>query len=97
MAITSLPLWFFHASWICALIGVVMGVELWIGTRADKSVSLLVVLGFPVVGFSVGVLQLAPFARVGSFIVGIGLLFILDGLVSLLLFFRRNPVPQGQA
>jgi hypothetical protein len=95
MAIISLPLWFVHAPWICALTGIVMGIVLWAGTRADKSVSLLVVLGFPVVGFSVGALQLAPHARVGSFILGVGLLFLLEGLVSLLLYLRRNPAPQA--
>ena len=92
MALASLGLWFVHAPWICTLTGVVMGIILWMGTRADKSVSLLVILGFPVVGFSVGALQLAPHARVGSFILGVGLLFLLDGLVSLALYLRRNPV-----
>jgi len=60
MALASLGLWFVHAPWICTLTGIVMGIILWMGTRADKSVSLLVILGFPVVGFSVGALQLAP-------------------------------------
>jgi uncharacterized membrane protein len=95
IALSSLPLWFVQAPWICALTGIVLGVILWIGTRADKSVSLLVLLGFPVVGFSVGALRFAPQARVGAFIVGVGLLFLLEGLLSLLLFFRRNPVPQA--
>ncbi|HEY6265327.1 MAG TPA: hypothetical protein VIW93_11030 [Candidatus Acidoferrum sp.] len=85
-------LWFVHAPWICALTGTAIGIILWMGTRADKSVSLLVILGFPVVGFSVGALQLAPHARVGFFILGVGLLFLLDGLVSLVLYLRRNPV-----
>ena len=91
LALASLPLWFVHASWMCALTGVVMGIILWVGTRADKSISSLVVLGFPVVGFWVGTLQLNPHARVGSFILGVGLLFLLEGLVSLLLYVRRNP------
>jgi hypothetical protein len=95
LALTSLPLWFVHTSWICALMGIAMGIVLWLGTRADQSVSLLVVLGFPVVGFTVGALQLGPNARVGSFIFGIGLLFLLDGLVSLVLYLRRHPVPQA--
>jgi uncharacterized membrane protein len=94
LAITSVVLWFVHASWICALTGIVMGIILWLGTRADKSVSLLVILGFPVVGFSIGTLQLAPHARVGSLILGVGLLFLLEGFVSLLLYLRRNPVTQ---
>jgi hypothetical protein len=92
MALASLGLWFVHAPWICTLTGVVMGIILWMGTRTDKSVSLLVILGFPVVGFSVGALQLPPHVRVGSFILGVGLLFLLDGLVSLVLYLRRNPV-----
>ena len=92
LALTSLALWFVHTSWICALTGIVMGIILWLGTRADKSVSLLVVFGFPVVGFYVGTLLLNPHARVGSFIFGAGLLFLLEGLVSLLLYLRRNPV-----
>lgn len=92
MALASLGLWFVRAPWICTLTGIVMGLILWLGTRADKSVSLLVILGFPVVGFSVGAPQLAPHSRVGSFILGVGLLFLLDGLLSLILYLRRNPV-----
>jgi hypothetical protein len=96
LALASLPLWFVHAPWICALTGVVMGLILWVGTRADKSISLFFVLGFPIVGYYVGTLQLAPHARVGSFILGVGLLFLLEGLVSLLLYLRHNPGPNVQ-
>jgi uncharacterized membrane protein len=92
MALASLGLWFVHALGICTLTGVVMGIILWMGTRADRSVSLLVILGFPIVGFSVGALQIAPHVRVGSFILGVGLLFLLDGFMSLLLYLRRHPV-----
>jgi hypothetical protein len=94
LAFTSLAIWFVHIPWICALTGLAMGLILWIGTRADKSVSLLVVLGFPVVGFCVDTLQSDPHVRVGYFILGVGFLFLLEGLVSLLLYLRRNPVAQ---
>jgi uncharacterized membrane protein len=95
LAFTSLAIWFIHIPWICALTGLLMGLILWIGTRIDNSVSLLVVLGFPVVGICVDTLQSDPHARVGYFILGVGFLFLLEGLISLLLYLRRHPAPQA--
>jgi uncharacterized membrane protein len=94
LALVSLAIWFVHIPWICALTGLVMGLILWIGTRADKSVPPLVILGFPVVGFCVDTLQSDPHARVGYFILGVGFLFLVEGLISLLLYLCRNPVAQ---
>jgi len=81
-----------NVSWICTLTGIVMGLILWLGTRLDKSISPLVVLGFPVVGIIVDTLQVSPHFRVGYFILGVGFLFLLEGLISLILYLRRNPV-----
>jgi hypothetical protein len=89
---SSVPLFIVRGPWICVPIGIVMGLILWLGTRADRSVSSLVILGFPLVGFYVGALQIAPGVRFGYFALGAGFLFILAGLLSLLLYLRRNPV-----
>ncbi len=89
---TSLAIWFVNVHWICTLTGIVMGLILWLGTRLDKSISPLVVLSFPLVGFIVDTLQVSPHFRVGYFILGVGSLFLLEGLISLLLYLRRNPV-----
>jgi hypothetical protein len=90
---TSLAIWFVNISWICTLTALVMAIILWLGTRTDKSISFLVVLGFPIVGFYVDTLKVAPHFRVGYFILGVGFLFLLEGAISLLLYLRRNPVP----
>jgi hypothetical protein len=92
---TSLAIWFVNISWICTLTALVMAIILWLGTRTDKSISFLVVLGFPVVGFYVDTLKVAPHFRVGYFILGVGFLFLLEGLISLLLYLPRNPVVQA--
>jgi hypothetical protein len=89
---TSLAIWFVNISWICTLTALVMAIILWLCTRTDRSISFLVVLGFPVVGFYVDTLKVAPHFRVGYFILGVGFLFLLEGLVSLLLYLRRNPL-----
>src|SRR5208282_1849861 len=94
MALASLGLWFIRASWICAVVGIAMAIILWIGARADKSVSLLFILGFPLVGFCVGALHFDLQARAGYFIVGAGLLFLLEGLIALLVHLVRHPAPQ---
>lgn len=94
---SCLAMWLMHAPWVSALIGVVAGSALLFGTRADKSVPWIVVLGFPLVGIAVGALRVAPRTRVGYFVLGAGLLFLLEGLVSLVMYLRRNPVAQAKA
>jgi hypothetical protein len=87
----SFALGMIHAPWICALIGIVTGAALWLATRQEAHFSWIIVLGFPLLGFYLTTLEVAPRARIGYFDLGAGFLFLLEGVVTLLIFLRRNP------
>jgi hypothetical protein len=88
---SCLAMWLVQAAWICGLTGVMTGTALLLGTRGDKSISWIAVVGFPLMGIAVGALRLAPRGRVGYFVLGAGFLFLLEGLVSMLVYLQRNP------
>ena len=92
IACGCLAMWLIHAPWVCAVTGLLTGFLLWLATRTDARLSWIIVLGFPLLGFGMTALQIAPRQRVNVFIFGAGFLFLLEGLVALLLYLRRNPV-----
>ena len=88
----SFALGMIHAPWICALTGLVTGIALWLATRADARLSWIIVLGIPLLGLYLTFVNIVPRSRMGYFDIGAGFLFLLEGLVTLLIFLRRNLV-----
>jgi hypothetical protein len=96
IAFGCVAMWLIHGSWICAVTGILTGLALWAATRGDARLSGIVVLGFPLLGFCLGAWQIGARERINYFIFGAGFLFLLEGLVSLLIYLHRNPaVPEA--
>ena len=65
--------------------------------RKDYRLSWLIVLGFPAVVLCTAIFLGARISepdRLSYFVAGWGALFLLDGLVTLTRFIRRNPMPK---
>jgi hypothetical protein len=86
----------FHTRWVGPVAGLILGIAMWIA-REDYRVSWIVPLGFPIVGLCLAFL-VAPGERApGLFLAGWGLLFVLDGAVTLVRYVWQNPTPKAPA
>jgi hypothetical protein len=80
--------------WVCFAAGLLLSGAFWFGARTERRLSWIVLAGTPLVGLSMSVLQRRGMVspdQPGLFFAGIGLVFFVDGVASLLRFLRRNP------
>jgi hypothetical protein len=96
--IAVVPTMFIRSPWICSATGLLLAAALWFGARHEQRLSWIVLGGFPFLGFTLSVFL--PRAIVGSeriayLLAGAGLLFFLDGTLSLIRFLLRNPRPRS--
>jgi len=88
------PTWI-HSPWVYSVLSFSLIAMVWLFARIEhRPVSWIPPAGLALVGFSMSVLQLrgiiAP-DQFGYFLAGISLVSILNGVVSLIRFLRRNP------
>jgi hypothetical protein len=83
--------WFYVAS------GILMSAGVWIATRRDQPFSWLILAGFPLV--AIGMVTFLSDRVVGPdrgayLLATAGSLFFLDGVLTLIRYLRRNPLPK---
>jgi len=79
--------------WISVAAGFVMSGGLWIGTQKEQPLSWLLLAGIPLVGIGMAVFVVGA-DRGAYFLATMGGLFFLDGALTLLGYFRHNPLPK---
>lgn len=94
--VTALAIMFIRSTWVCAAAGLLMAAAIWLGARHEQRLSWIILGGFPLVGFWMAIFlgrdTVGP-ERIAYLLAGGGLLFFLDGALSLVHFLRRNPRP----
>ncbi len=90
--------------WICSSAGLLFAAAIWFASRHEQQLSWIILGGFPFVfmstafylrHFSVGPERIVGGERMGYFLAGSGLLFLVDGAASLIRFLLRNPRPSS--
>ncbi len=90
--------------WICSLAGLLLAAAIWFVSRHEQQLSWIILgaipfvflyTGFYIRHFSIYTERIVRLERMGYFLAGTGLLFFLDGAVSLIRFLRRNPRPSS--
>lgn len=83
--------------WVYTVAGVIFAGALWT-VRKNQRISWMVLAGFPLIGLCVSIFvvpRVAGSRRLAYFLAGWGVLFLLDGAITLVRYIRRNPVPRG--
>jgi hypothetical protein len=93
----SLALLLVRSPWICFPVGVLTGIAIWLGSRKDEHFSLWIPFGLGLLGLYLSQLTLNPLERIGRILVGIGILFVTEGLIKLFRFLHQNPLPKPAA
>jgi hypothetical protein len=82
--------------WVCFAAGAVMAAAIWIATRGEERLPWLLLLGFPIGGLWMS-LFLADHVfgadRSAYYLAISGILFLLEGAVTLVVYLRQNPRP----
>ena len=81
--------------WVWSAAGVVVGVAMWIA-RKDYRLSWIVVLGFPFIGVSMTIFLASRMNGPAYFLAGWGVLFLFDGVITLIRYIFTNPVARGR-
>ena len=79
--------------WVFTAAGIVIAAALWVA-RKDYRLSPIVLLGFPFLGFSMTIFlasRVTGTDRFAYFLVGGGVLFMLDGAIALVRYIGQNP------
>ncbi|HME11644.1 MAG TPA: hypothetical protein VKF79_02190 [Candidatus Acidoferrum sp.] len=82
--------------WICTAAGLAMGLATWLICRETRQPLWIIIAGYPVFGFCMSTFlagSIAQHDRAAYFVGAGGVLFILDGLVTLGRYLRQNPLP----
>lgn len=79
--------------WICVLLGFTTAGALWWGTRFDKSLSWIVIVGFVLLGFYMAVFAIPPSERLKVMVAGWGSLFVLGGTITFIRYLLAHPSP----
>ena len=83
--------WFYVAS------GILMSAGVWLATRRDQPFSWLILAGFPLVGIGMATFlsdRVVGPDRGAYLLATAGSLFFLDGVLTLIRYLRRNPLPK---
>jgi len=83
--------WFYVAS------GILMSAGVWTATRRDQPLSWLILAGFPLVGIGMATFlsdRVVGPDRGAYLLATAGSLFFLDGVLTLIRYLRRNPLPR---
>jgi hypothetical protein len=83
----------FHSRWVFTAAGIIVAVAMWIARR-DYRLSWIVPAGFPLVGLCVSLFVVSRHQAPAYFLAGWGLLFLLDGGVTLIRYTLQNPAPE---
>lgn len=97
VALAAAAMMFIQNRWICAVAGVVLALAVWIWGRKDQHFSWVVLGGFPFMGFILAIFfadHIPGLQRVIYFLGAAGVIFILDGALSLFRYLRQNPLPR---
>jgi hypothetical protein len=94
LMVAAVCILFIDSPWICVAAGIMWAVAFWLGNRENWRPSWLVLIGLPLIGFLLAVRPVERFDRVAYFLGGGGVLYVLDGAISLIRYIRRNPVAQ---
>lgn len=83
--------------WSCAVAGALITVSLWYGARKEQWLSWVTLGGLPLVGFAMSIFyadHVEGPQRPAYFLVGTGVVFVLDGGLTLLRYLWQNPRPK---
>lgn len=94
LVIASIPIMLIENAWICVVAGIMWAAAFWLGNYENWRVSWLVLIGLPFIGFFMAAFPVEQIERIMYFLGGMGLLFVLDGVIALIRYIRRNPVVQ---
>lgn len=95
VAIACFAFLLIHQRWVWTATGTMFSIALIIARR-DFGISWILPLGFPILGLYIT--RFAPRHMGASyFIIGMGLLFLLDGIVTLVRYLIQNPRPKSPA
>jgi hypothetical protein len=89
-----LPMLFFRNPWLCSLAGLLLAAAMWFGARLEQRLSWIVLAGLPVLGVTLSLFL--PRDRIGPeraawFLAGSGVLFVLEGALTLFSYLRQHP------
>ena len=82
--------------WVCFAAGAVMAAGCWIATRGEERRPWLLLLGFPIAGLWMSLFLADPVYgadRSAYYLAINGILFLLEGAVTLVVYLRQNPWP----
>jgi hypothetical protein len=85
---------FIDNPWICVFPSIAMAVAFWFGKPKEARLSGLVLGGLLLMGVFMAAFTTIRSNRLEFFTSGMGLLFVLDGMIALIRYIRRNPVAQ---
>lgn len=91
--VASFGMIIFHTRWVFTAAGVIVAAAMWIA-RKDYRLSWIVPAGFPLVGLYVTFFVASRHQAPAHFLAGWGLLFLLDGAVTLIRYLLENPAPK---
>ncbi len=95
-AVATGAMMFLQNRWICAAAGIAMALALWFWGRKVQRVSWLILGGFPLVGFLLAIFmsdRLPGSERIAYFLAAAGVIFILDGALTLFHYLHAHPRP----
>jgi hypothetical protein len=94
MGSTMLAMLVIRNPWICALAGIAMSAGLWIGAKKDQRLTWVVLAGFPLLGLYMSISRFGKANgpdRAAYFLAGAGVLFLMEGTVSVVRYLKENP------
>lgn len=77
--------------WINLVLGFTVSAALWWGTRFDRSLSWLVIIGFVLLGFYMFFFSIPPSERLKVLVAGSGVLFTLGGTATFIRYLFVHP------
>jgi hypothetical protein len=83
--------------WFCVASGILMSAGVWIATRRHQPLPWLILAGFPLVGIGMATFlsdRVVGPDRGAYLLATAGSLFFLDGVLTLIRYLRRNPLPK---
>lgn len=88
-------LWDIRTPWICFVAALLIDGLFWFVAYREKSFPWIMLFGLPFIGLAMSVLSVERNYRLAELMIGLGILAIFDGAVTLIRYLRRNPVAHG--